>query len=157
LLFAACAAWAQTGNVIPLGPSARVELITPSTIRVDRGKLPPVSRIAGLDDVEPKVTDTGSHVRIDTSDLAVTLDRAAATLSISAPSGLNLYQETASSPDGLELAVRDTERFYGLGPRPETRLSARGLLIPSPAPFFISSRGYGWWSATPLRSADMAS
>ena len=43
----------------------------------------------------------------------------------------------------LTRQILESEEFLGFGPRTDSRLGARGLLIDSQTPFFISTSGYG--------------
>jgi alpha-glucosidase (family GH31 glycosyl hydrolase) len=156
LFFAAAAAWAQSANVIPLSETARLELISPLAFRVQRGRLPSAARTVTVDQVERTLTQSDVQIRIETAELVITFQRKSGTLAVAAPAGLNLYQETAATAGGLQLEVRTSERFYGLGPRPEAAMDARGLSFTPRNPFFISSRGYGWWLGSGGASFDLA-
>lgn len=43
----------------------------------------------------------------------------------------------------LDRISPDSEEFFGFGPRPDARLTARGMQIATQSPFFISTVGYG--------------
>lgn len=155
LLLAACSAWAQNGNIIPLSATARIELISPAAFRVQRGKLPSVARQVSVDAVERKLIESESQVRIETDELTITYERKPALLAVAIPAGLNVYQEAAASTAALHLDIKASEGIYGLGPRTETAMDARGLSFAPRTPFFLSSRGYALWLSSPMAMIDV--
>jgi len=54
-------------------------------------------------------------------------------------------------PLGIEVerAAAADEKFYGLGARTDRLADARGLIVDSPRPFLISSKGYGLHHSAP--------
>ncbi len=154
-LFVLLAAAAPAQNIVKLSDTAEIEFISPSCVRVARGKLAKRSAIT-TDTVTKRSTETGFEAKFETEELVVQFDSRSGLLSIFVPGGLNLFKETAATIEALDLEIRSSERFYGFGARHQPGLDARGLTLTPTAPFFISSRGYAFWmAATPAPTFDI--
>lgn len=143
-IFFLLAASAQAQNLVKLSDSAEVEFVSPSCIRVSHGAARDRKPIAS-DAVTAKRVEDASAIKLQTNELEISFDRRSGLISIAISAGLNLLKETAASAKELDLEIRSSERFYGLGARPQPTLDARGLKLTPSAPLFISSRGYAFW------------
>ncbi len=139
----------REGNYIRFrlsGQPADIEWITDSTFRYSLGDF---QHRDSRDAVPVSVTDLGGAVQLRTRYLLVDLQKRDFRLRVrAAASGDVLMEETAgpeSTEDGIALVRRIAadEQFYGLGPRSDASLSARGMSILSSRPFLISTAGYG--------------
>lgn len=130
-----------------------LEWVTAETFRVRRGPKPPPKRAINDTTVEVDATGSDTAVRLKTSELLVEVARDRGLLTVSLPSGHRLFSERAARvADGksiLDLELPATEKFYGLGPRSQPALDARGLVLQPKFPFLITGNGYALWMDTP--------
>lgn len=99
--------------------------------------------------VDFTATDAGEHVLLTTKYLSVRISKASFRLKVETTAGDEvLLQEltpAAKSTDGtcLNFGSRADEEYFGLGPRGDANLSARGSRVDSEWPLLISSAGFG--------------
>ncbi|MBI3207979.1 MAG: hypothetical protein HYZ37_03640 [Candidatus Solibacter usitatus] len=153
-LFADPVISARKGNQLTIrfdNGDLEIEFVTPSVFRVRRGLAGPPKRPLAEKAVDIKTSVSKQGLRLETNEffLDVTPN---GLLRVSLPA-LELYrEESVSMADGkaeIQVHAAASERFYGLGPRPQDALDARGLVLQPATPFYISGRGYALWMATP--------
>ena len=126
---------------------AEMEWVTPCVFRFYR-------KFAGVAEVSAPITPDavaytvemrGGHHWIQTSEVSVQLDPAAFRLRVLDAHRKTTFTEWESTRAGqLERGLVPEERIYGIGPRADLRLDARGQKIRGMAgAFYVSSRGYG--------------
>lgn len=150
----ACSLIAQTrdGNTIrfarPDG-AAEIEWISEQSFRVARrfgAKLTPTPAI-GVE-VQYQILEREPHLLIKSSNLSIELDPADFRLRVlDTKRGLWLTNWESIAAGGLERVLLPDERIYGIGPREDLRLDARGQKITASAAFAVSSRGYATFYA----------
>jgi len=144
------------GNVFSLGRAAEMEWISPSTFRFRRavtGKLPELPRDKRAA-VEVQRVERRSAVEFRTKYLKVTVGLRTLGVRVATIEG-ELLAEDRSDPvrqgDAIawERLDRPGVRYYGLGPRLDTRLDARGKRITASVPLLVSTAGYAEYHAAP--------
>ncbi|MBI3683337.1 MAG: hypothetical protein HY235_23435, partial [Acidobacteria bacterium] len=161
MIFLLCAAaalaaqplWERRHNTFTLNSNAlELELASGSTFRARRGLPGPGVRPISDSAIECKTTPETAGLKLETSDLVIQIG-GDGRIAVSLPGGLRLYHETSvqvsEGKAAIELQVPATEQFYGLGPRPQASMDARGLAFRPASPFFVSSRGYAFWLRSP--------
>ena len=163
--------WTQTGNTIDIlsasGKVLRLSVLTPDIVRVQvaqagdfaeslamrwgfvREQWPPVAL---------KVEDSDAAVTIRTSSLAASVDRRTMTVTFVDAAGRTITSQVASITLGptpqISHVLAEDEHIYGFGFQRKS-LDARGQKLlwarrfrhqEATAPFFMSSRGYGFYS-----------
>lgn len=147
--------WARNRNTFLVelaGQSMELELVSAATFRIRRGVPGPPKKPIADSTVDCKAADVEAGLRLQTAELVIEVTGENTLVRVSLPAGLRLFSETAARiAEGkalLEIESPATEKYYGFGPRPDAQLDARGLVVkPKPA-FFVSSRGYAFWTGT---------
>ena len=131
--------------------AGEIEIVSPSTFRFVRCRTKPCAgRPASEEPVTFRAAETAAAFEFHTSYIDIRLRKLDGGLSVKSRHGVELFDEVVppgAAPSGiaLDLIARDGERFYGLGPRPDTELDLRGKTIPTKRPLLISSTGFGLW------------
>ncbi|MCS7025915.1 MAG: hypothetical protein NZV14_14020 [Bryobacteraceae bacterium] len=157
--------WQRRANTFRIEIGKRpmeIELVTASLVRVSRGVLSSSRRPYTDEPVEAHATGLPGGLQIDTQELRLQVSNTDGLVRVSLLGGLTLLVETAAQLlDGaarLEFEIQPSEKLYGFGPRPHWELDARGLLLKSATPSYISSRGYSvWFPGSPLFEFDVGS
>ncbi len=153
----AFAAWcARDGNVIKLGADAEVEWLTSRAFRLRRavdGSLPVAAR-EKRDPVQVTVDEERASVVMRTPDLKIEIGRQSLRLRVTTASGEVLAEDRsdASRENGViawERLARPGARFFGLGPRGDDRLDARGKRVTAAVPFLLNTAGYAEYHVAP--------
>jgi alpha-glucosidase (family GH31 glycosyl hydrolase) len=139
------------------GAQAVVEWISPSTFRFCRAFSAQSCHSTGVHgDSQVKVTrsENDSQIVLETEYLRMEIDKQGLQLRVLKIGGDLLMAETGpmvQSALGIEVerAAAADEKFYGLGARTDRLADARGLIVDSPRPFLISSKGYGLHHSAP--------
>ena len=126
---------------------AELEWLSPYAFRFHRrfaGNAEPSAPISP-DKVEYTVEERGAQRWIQTSEVRVEIDPVAFRLRVADPHRKTSFTEWESTSAGrLERALLPEERVYGIGPRSDPRLDARGQKLSGMAgAFYVSTRGYG--------------
>ena len=126
--------------------AAEIEWINGDTFRWYRGwkkTLAPVSEITeGL--VKFAIAERESLIVVQSDLLLIELDREKVRLRVfDRRRNLWLTDWEDHAPSRWSRKLFDDERIYGVGPREDARLNARGQKIRADHPFWLSSRGYG--------------
>lgn len=137
--------------------STEVQWLNDSTFRVVRRWVDsqPANGMP-MKNVNLTVEDSGASVEIGSKYIKVRLARPDFRLTVRKADGALLMEETAAPvrvAEGVQLsaAAQAGERFYGLGPRSDADLSARGKKIETGHPLLISTAGYGLFHTMPGR------
>jgi alpha-glucosidase (family GH31 glycosyl hydrolase) len=147
------------------GDQAVVEWISPSTFRFCRawsGQSCRPTDVHGATRVKVTRSEDDSRIVLETEYLRMEIDKPGLQLRVLKVNGELLMAETGPivrSESGIEVerAAAADEKFYGLGARTDKLADARGLVVDSPRPFLISSKGYGLHHSAPGGySFDMA-
>ena len=163
LLAAAC--WvmpSQAADVVALdrsGDAIRLRLndghadldwISPSSFRFRRDWLPaPVTRPASnVAPIPLRVNETGTAIEIRSASLTVSISKHPFRLSVISAKGTPLLKQSeAEDRDGdstrFPFRAAAAERFFGLGPRLDAQVNARGQAIETARAFLLSSLAYG--------------
>ena len=139
------------------GAQAVVEWISPSTFRFCRAFNAQACRSTethGAAQVQVARSENDSQIVLETEYLRMEIDKQGLQLRVLKIGGDLLMAETApmvQSALGIEVerAAAADEKFYGLGARTDRLADARGLIVDSPRPFLISSKGYGLHHSAP--------
>jgi len=150
-------AWERKFNTYTFefgGPNNfELEWVSASTFRVRRGPKGPPRRAITDTTIEVDATGSDTSVLLRTSEITVEVARDRGLLTVQLPAGLRFFSERAARiADGksiLDLEVPPLEAFYGLGPRPQPALDARGLILQPKFPFLVTGNGYALWMDTP--------
>ncbi len=146
-------AWERQFNTFTFefgGPNNfELEWVSESAFRVRRGPKGPPKRAITDTAVDVDATGSEANVVLRTSQLTVEVARDRGLLTVQLPAGHRLFTERlARVADGKsihEIAVPPLEKFYGLGPRPQPSLDARGLVLRTSQPFLVTGNGYALW------------
>ncbi len=134
------------------GGEVELEFTSASAFRVRRGLAGPPRKPITDSKIEPKISTSAQGVSFETNEIRVTVSPRGL-ITVKLPAGVELYsEEVAAVGEGkarLELRSPASEQFYGGGPRAESAMSARGLVLQPVPPFLVSSRGYAFWPMTP--------
>ncbi len=152
---------ARQGNVIGLHLSegeAEVEWVSPSSFRLRRamaGMLPQIPR-AEREAVALEVSDQALELILATRYVRLRLRKPDLLLTATKLDGTPLMEDLTearvrSGAIAWERAADCEARLYGLGPRAEAQLNARGRRITAAIPFLVSTAGYGEYHAAPGR------
>jgi alpha-glucosidase (family GH31 glycosyl hydrolase) len=139
------------------GAQAVVEWISPSTFRFCRAFSAQSCRsteVHGAAHVKVARSENDSQIVLETEYLRMEIDKQGLQLRVLKIGGDQLMAETGpmvQSALGIEVerAAAADEKFYGLGARTDRLADARGLIVESPRPFLISSKGYGLHHSAP--------
>jgi alpha-glucosidase (family GH31 glycosyl hydrolase) len=139
------------------GDQAVVEWISPSTFRFCRafsGQSCLSTEVHGASHVKVTRSENDSQIVFETEYLKMEIDKQGLQLRVLKADGELLMAEMGpivKSALGIEVerAAAAGEKFYGLGARTEKLADARGLIVDSPRPFLISSKGYGLHHSAP--------
>jgi alpha-glucosidase (family GH31 glycosyl hydrolase) len=139
------------------GAQAVVEWISPSTFRFCRAfnaQACHSTEVHGAADVQVARSENDSQIVLETEYLRMEIDKQGLQLRVLKIGGDLLMAETGpmvQSALGIEVerAAAADEKFYGLGARTDRLADARGLIVDSPRPFLISSKGYGLHHSAP--------
>jgi alpha-glucosidase (family GH31 glycosyl hydrolase) len=139
------------------GDQAVVEWISPSTFRFCRtwsGQSCRSAEVHGATHVKVTRSESDSQIVLETEYLRMEIDKQGLQLRVLKADGELLMAETGpivQSALGIEVerAAAAGEKFYGLGTRTDRLADARGLVVDSPRPFLISSKGYGLHHSAP--------
>lgn len=157
LLWATAAAGADAlvslrrdGNTVRFkleGGEAELEWVSPFAFRFYRcfGRAAEPSSPLNAETVEYTVEQRGTQRWIQTSEVTVEIDPVAFRLRVADPNRKASFTEWESTGAGtLTRGLLPDERIYGIGPRSDPRLDARGQKVRGTAgAFYVSSRGYG--------------
>ncbi len=125
--------------------AAEIEWITAKSFRIARrfgAALTPSPPIGA--EVKYEILAREPHLLIKSDSLSIELDVAAFRLrAFDTNRGLWLTQWETLTPGTVDRQLLPEERIYGIGPRENKRLDARGTKINASAALAISSRGYG--------------
>ena len=129
---------------------AEMEWLSPFAFRFYRrfGGPAEVSAPLKQETVEYTVEERGGQRWIQTSEVSVQIDGSSFRLRVLDPHRKISFTEwELTSPGQLERVLVPEERIYGIGPRSDARLDARGQKVRGVAgAFYVSSRGYGVYS-----------
>ena len=139
------------------GDRAVVEWISSSTFRFCRsfsGQSCHSTEVHGATHVKVTRSENDSQIVLETEYLRMEIDKQGLQLRVLKADGELLMAETGpivQSAQGIEVerAAAAGEKFYGLGARTDKLADARGLVVDSPRPFLISSKGYGLYHSAP--------
>jgi alpha-glucosidase (family GH31 glycosyl hydrolase) len=139
------------------GGQAVVEWISASTFRFCRsfsGQSCHSTEVHGATHVKVTRSENDSQIVLETEYLRMEIDKQGLQLRVLKADGELLMAETGpivQSAQGIEVerAAAAGEKFYGLGARTDKLADARGLVVDSPRPFLISSKGYGLYHSAP--------
>jgi alpha-glucosidase (family GH31 glycosyl hydrolase) len=139
------------------GDQAVVEWISSSTFRFCRsfsGQSCDPADVHGATRVKVTRSENDSQIVLQTEYLKMEIDKQSLQLRVLKVDGELLMAEMgpiARSALGIEVdrAAAAGEKFYGLGARTDKLADARGLVVDSPRPFLISSKGYGLHHSAP--------
>ena len=151
----------QRGNVINLRlneGTAEIEWLTPSSFRLRRamaGLLPHVPR-AEREAVALEVTDAPGELVFTTRYVRLRVRKPGLLLKVTKRDETPVMEDLTEARvrDGAiawERAAASDVQVYGLGPRAEAQLNARGRRVAAAIPFLISTAGYGEYHAAPGR------
>lgn len=137
------------GNVFTLGPAAEIEWLSPSTFRFRRtfdGSLPELKRGQPAA-VEVARTERPSSMEFRTKYLKVEIGKRSLRLRVANADGEVLAEDRGDAlrQEGVvawERLDRPGVRYYGLGPRGDAQLDARGKRITASIPLLLSTAGY---------------
>ena len=148
LLSCHLAAQTRDGNTIRFARedgAAEIEWISDRSFRVARrfgAALTPAAPIG--ETVKYQILEREPHLLIKSASLSIELDPAAFRLRVfDINRGLWLTNWESITPSTVDRSLLPEERIYGLGPREQLRLDARGEQVSASATLAISSRGYG--------------
>ncbi len=139
------------------GGQAVVEWISPSTFRFCRAFSSQScysTEVHGASHVKVTRSENDSQIVLETEYLRMEIDKQGLQLRVLKADGELLMAEMGpmvQSALGIEVerAAAAGEKFYGLGARTDRPADARGLIVESPRPFLISSKGYGLHHSAP--------
>ncbi|MFB3829021.1 MAG: hypothetical protein ACE15B_19800 [Bryobacteraceae bacterium] len=151
------AAWfTRDGNVVKLGSNMEVEWLTSRAFRLRRavnGGLPAAAR-QQRDRVRVAVSEGPASATMRTAHMTLEIGRKTARMRVTAAGGEVLAEDRtgASRENGgiaWERLVRPGARLFGLGPRADDRLDARGKRVAASVPFLLSTAGYAEYHVAP--------
>ncbi len=129
---------------------AAIDWISPLSFRFRRDWLatPVVRPSAAVAPVPLRVTETSESVEIKSASLTVSLSKRPFRLSVTSAKGVPLLRQNAdelrdATSTRFPFQASASERFFGLGPRADAELNARGQVIETDRPFLLSSLSYG--------------
>jgi alpha-glucosidase (family GH31 glycosyl hydrolase) len=139
------------------GDQAVVEWISSSTFRFCRsfsGQSCHSTEVHGATRVKVTRSENDTQIVLQTEYLKMEIDKQSLQLRVLKVDGELLMAEMGPivrSDLGIEVerAAAAGEKFYGLGARTDRLADARGLVVDSPRPFLISSKGYGLHHSAP--------
>ena len=144
--------WDRRGAQFPLPDgSLEIQWISPSSFALIRRWLDstPSPRLP-YRQVEFTAFEEGEGVELRTRYLSVQVDKKSFLLTVKDDEGRLLLRETAPARRSrdrvtLQFALQKDEQIYGLGPRSEPELNARGRRLTTRHPLLISTAGYGMY------------
>lgn len=151
----------RRGNVINLHlneGAAEIEWLSPSSFRMRRamaGILPQAPR-AEREAVALEIADAAGELVFTTRYVRLRVRKPGVLLKVTKLDGTPVMEDLTEARvrDGAiawERAAEWDVRVYGLGPRAEPQLNARGRRVSGAVPFLVSSAGYGEYHAAPGR------
>lgn len=139
---------------------AELEWISPYAFRFYRtfDGAPEASSPLTTDSVEYTIEERGEQRWIKTAEISVEIDPAAFRLRVHDPQRkISLTEWETTGAGQLERALLPDERIYGIGPRNDPRLDARGQKLQGIAgAFYVSSRGYGVYTTGGPHDFDLS-
>lgn len=150
-------AWERRHNTFVFefgGPNNfELEWVSEAAFRVRRGLAGPPRRAFTDAVIDCDATGTETGVHLQTAELAVHVARDRGLLTVQLQGGHRLFTEhwaRVSEGNSLqELEVPPLEKFYGLGPRGQREIDARGQVIQTKHPFLLTGNGYALWMDAP--------
>lgn len=151
--------WDQHGAKFELEDgSAEIQWISASSFRLLR-RWPDSTLSSRLPfrQVEFTAADAGSHVLLTTKFITIRIHKSTFRIRVTAASDDHVLLEEVTAPrrssDGthLHFAAGPAEEFFGLGPRPDAAISARGMSVSTEYPLLVSSAGFGMYHGVPVR------
>jgi alpha-glucosidase (family GH31 glycosyl hydrolase) len=145
--------WDQRGARFELSDgSGEILWISPSSFRLVRRwtDSSPSPRSLGRP-IEFTAAETGDHVLLQTKYITVRVDRSSFRVRVTTSGDDRVLLEEVSparrASDGVELQYTSQagEEFFGLGPRTDSSLSARGSIVRTDYAMLISTAGYGMY------------
>ena len=140
----------REGNTVHLQLAeggAELEWISPFAFRFYRSFAGPVETSSPIttDTVAYTIEERGTQRLIKSSEITVEIDPAALRLRVLDPQRkISLTEWESTSAGQLTRSLLPGERIYGIGPRGDPGMDARGQKVRGMAgAFYISSRGYG--------------
>lgn len=151
------AAWySRQGDVFLLGGSAELEWLTPSAFRFRRaveGRLPVLNREPHAV-VEVQAAERPNAIELRTKYLQVEVAARTLRVRVTTVEGEVLAEDRGDvvrtgGTLAWERLARPGVRYYGLGPRTDAQLDARGRRLRATVPFLLTSAGYAEYHAAP--------